>query len=93
MSGEPIRRPTAWRLMTAAFSVWAANFLVGYAAALIAPDHFLTRLLLVGLAVASIPALLWIVKQSLVLKERRMVLAAAAVSGISILFNSAVALA
>lgn len=93
MSAPPIRRPTAWRLMTAAFGVWAVNFLVGYAAALIVPEHLMTRLLLAALAVASIPALLWIVRQSSELKERRMVVAAAAVSGLAVLFNGAVAIA
>lgn len=93
MNASPIRRPTAWRLMSFAFSVWAANFFVAYAAALVAPEHGLTRLLLVGLAITSISALVWIVGKARALKERRMVVAAAAVSGLAVLFNGAAAIA
>jgi hypothetical protein len=93
MSVEPIRRPTAWRLATAAFAIWAMNFLVGYAAALIVPEHVLTKLLLVGLALASIPALLWIDRQSWGMAEKRMVRVATALSALAILFNGIVAIA
>lgn len=93
MSGKPMQRPTAWRLMAGAFTVWAANFLIGYAAALIAPDHVVTRILLVLLALGSIQPLLWIVRSSNGLAERYMVTAAAVMAALAILFNAAAAAA
>lgn len=93
MSAGPIRRPTAWRLMTAAFGIWAVNFLIGYATALIAPEHALTRVFLVLLAAGSLPVFFWIVRHAQVLRERRMVVAAVSVSGLAILFNAAVVIA
>lgn len=93
MTVEPIRRPTAWRLMTAAFLVWSANFLIGYAAALLSPEHHVTKVLLVALALASIPALYWIIRQSRGLMGRQMVRVGAVIAGLAILFNGAVAIA
>ena len=47
-------QPTAWRWMLVAFALWAANFLVGYAAVLVAPEALATRILLGAMAVASV---------------------------------------
>ena len=79
--------------MNAVFAVWAANFLIGYAAALLAPGHDAAKILLVALALASIPILYWIVRRSWGQNKGAMVRAGAAIAAIAILFNGAVAIA
>lgn len=91
MSGLP--QPTAWRLMLVAFALWAANFLLGYAAVLIAPDAMATRLLLGGLAILSLGALVVVDRRGRPMRERRMVRVASIVAALAIAFNGATALA
>lgn len=86
-------QPTAWRWMLVAFALWAANFLVGYAAVLVAPEALATRILLGAMAVASVGALVIVDRRSQGLAERGIVRASVFVAAIGILFNAATALA
>lgn len=88
-----LAQPTAWRLMLAAFALWAVNFFVGYAAELIAPGSLATRLLLGALAAAGVALIVLIDRRAAGMAERGMVRAALLVAGLGILFNAATALA
>lgn len=88
-----LAQPTAWRLMLFAFALWAVNFLIGYAAVLIDPDALVTRVLLVGVAIASVPVFVLIDRSSAGLTERKLVRAAVLVAGLATLFNGVTALA
>lgn len=93
MSAEPLRQPTAWRLMLAAFALWAANFLVGYAFALIFPDRPVTRIALFILFVLSAPAFWWIDRARHRTTAPHMVRLSAAIAALATLFNAIVAFA
>ena len=92
MSRKTLRQPTAWRLMLLAFAVWAAVFIIGYTAALLAPDHPAVDLLLIVLTVLAVPLLVWIDHCSNGLSERALVRASVVVAGAAILFNGLAAL-
>ena len=80
-------------MLIAAFAIWAANFLIGYAGALLVPEHVAAKLLLVVLGLVSIPMLYGLVRRARGLPESEMVRAGVIVGGLAILFNAAVALA
>lgn len=92
MTEGNISRPTAWRLMLLAFALWAAVFVIGYGAALLAPNHWATDALLILLSLASIPLLFLLDRKAVDLPQRAMVRASLIVAGLAILFNGLAAI-
>jgi hypothetical protein len=88
-----LAQPTAWRLMLAAFALWAANFFVGYAAVLLALDDVATRLLIAAMALGSLVALALLARRGSTVAEGSLVRASLLVASLAILFNGVTALA
>lgn len=88
-----IRQPTPWRMVNLAFAIWAANFLIVYAVALVNETGSIAKAVAIGLGVASIFGFVIIWRWAATRDEARMVQLAVAVAGVATLFNALIVIA
>ncbi|QDP20383.1 hypothetical protein [Sphingomonas xanthus] len=86
-------QPTPWRMTSLAFGVWALNFLLVYAVALVDESGVLAKWAAVGLGLVSIAAFFFIWRWAAGRDEARMVRLAVAIAAAATLFNSLIILA